>query len=62
MRKMSAVASAIDEVLRSPTKRYTKEEAQSILRNCGVFTRNNNVKPAYKDIVVKVDKKKNGQK
>ena len=62
MRKMCAVASAIDEVLKSPTKSYTKEEAQFVLQKCGIFTRNNNVKVAYKSIVVKVEKNKDGKK
>ena len=62
MKKMSAVASAINEVLKSPTKKYTPEEAQLKLRNCGIFTKNNNVKPAYKNIVVKVGDHKNGKK
>ena len=62
MKKMSAVASAINEVLKAPTKKYTPEEARLKLRNCGIFTKNNNVKAAYKNIVVKVDDNKNGKK
>ena len=62
MSKMSAVASAISEVLKSPTKKYTPEEAQLKLQNCGIFTSNNNVKPAYRNIVVKVGERKNGRK
>lgn len=59
--RMSTVASAINEILNSPTKKYTPEEAQLKLQDCGIFNRNNDVKPIYKNIVVKIcSERKNG--
>ncbi len=49
---MSAVAITIEEVLKTPSKQYTREEAQQILRQCGVLDKNNRVKSAYKDILI----------
>ena len=51
---------AIDQAIKAPKKRFTKEEAQAMLRKYGVLTRSNNISKAYKDIIIKTGTEKNG--
>ena len=57
------VSAAIEQVVKSPQKRYTREEARQLLQKYGVLTKDGNVSKAYSHIVVKADnEKENGKK
>lgn len=57
MKDMVAISTKIDEIIASPSKTPTKEEAVKLLRSCGILNENNNLKKAYKGIVTKVSDK-----
>lgn len=48
-------ARTIDNIINEPIKIKTKEEACEILRSCGIMDENNNINPAYRDIIIKAD-------
>lgn len=60
--KMTAITIAIDQVLNTPPKDYTKKEAQELLQRHGVLTKKNTVTKAYSGIIVKVEKSQNESK
>ena len=41
----------IQAFLAEPLKPHTKEEAARILRSCGILDENNEIMPAFKDIL-----------
>ena len=43
----------IQAFLAEPLKPHTKEEAARILRSCGILDENNEIMPAFKDILYK---------
>lgn len=45
-------ASAIERVITAPVRKYTKQEAQDMLRRYGVLTDDNHVSEAYREIIV----------
>ncbi|MBQ6698395.1 MAG: hypothetical protein IJN97_00350 [Oscillospiraceae bacterium] len=49
---MARIWEAVDKVLSRPVKEFTRQEAQSALRSCGILNKNNEVVKAYRDIVV----------
>ena len=51
---MRAVNEAIIKVVTSPGRKITVTEAKNILRNCGIFNVDNQIKEIYKNIVFKV--------
>ena len=52
MSEMARIWEAVDKVLSRPVKEFTRQEAQSALRSCGLLNKNNEVVKAYRDIVV----------
>lgn len=52
---MTALALAIDEIIKEPIRDVTKEEAIEALQKCGILDKKGNIMPAYKDILT--DKK-----
>lgn len=59
LRRMAAVACAIERVIQMPEKKFTKAEAILVLQKCGILSQKEDVEEAYKDIVVKTgDNKK----
>lgn len=52
MSEMARIWEAVDKVLSRPVKEFTRQEAQSALRSCGILNKNNEVVKAYRDIVV----------
>ena len=53
---MRTLNETIIKVATSPGKSLTKAEAKSILRNCGIFNKDNKIKSAYKNIVFETDR------
>lgn len=43
----------IDAIISNPRPDYTREYAQELLRSCGILDENNEIVPAYQDIVKK---------
>lgn len=54
-RKMSEVFAVMDKIIREPIKKYSKEEALSILKEIGILDENDEVVEAYKDFFEKKD-------
>ena len=52
MMSMTAAMTAIEKVINTSSKKPTKSEAEQILRSCGILDRKNNIKGAYKKILV----------
>ena len=50
---MTALAMAVERVISSPPRKYTKQEAQEMLRRYGVLDANNSVTEEYQHIFVK---------
>lgn len=59
---MVAVISTIDRIIETPSTKPTKEEAEKILRSCGILDRNNNIKPAYRQMLSNESRNKNERK
>ena len=55
---MTDTSLAIERVINAPQRKYTKQEAQDMLRRYGVLTKNNTVSKAYREIIVRNDAKK----
>ena len=53
MKRMVAISAEIDKIIESPQKKLTKQEAMKMLRSCGILNKNNGVKTAYKEILIK---------
>lgn len=62
LKYMSAVSAEIDKIICSPVKKPTKLEATKTLRACGILNKNNGLKEAYKEILIKDAPKKNGKR
>lgn len=62
MRNMVAVSSTIDKIIETPTKKPSKKEAEKVLRSCGIFDKNNKIRPAYKKIITADTPDKNDNK
>lgn len=62
MDDMVAIAAEINKIIESPSKKPTKQEAEKILRSCGILNKNNGLKTEYKEILTKDVSKKNGSK
>ena len=60
LRQMMEISAKIDKIIETPSKKPTKQEAMKVLRSCGILNRNNGVKAAYKDILVKKASKEDG--
>ena len=62
-KNMSAIAYTLEKIISEPQKNLSKDEAQKILRNCGIIDHNGNITPAYSKIVTyktnKTDASKN---
>lgn len=52
---MTVVSKKIQQVLRTPVKRFDKQEGMRVMRRCGVLDKNGNVRPKYRNVVVKTD-------
>lgn len=52
MNYMSASLAAIQEIINTPQKKYSKEQATKILIRCGIMSKDGKVQPAYKTILV----------
>ena len=52
---MRTINETIVRVATSSNKKITATEAKTILRNCGILNKNNQVENAYKNIVFKAD-------
>lgn len=48
---METINETITRVATSPGKRISTAEAVTILKNCGILNKNNQIKGVYKDIV-----------
>ena len=62
MRNMVAALLTIDKIIKTPTKKPTKEEATKILRSCGILDNKNNIKSAYKKIITEGNDEQNDVK
>lgn len=51
---MDRATRIMKDYLKTPIRQYSREEAQAVLRECGVLTKDNNLAEAYKDIVIKI--------
>lgn len=52
---MSPIHSAVDSVLKSPIKHYSKDEAVEMFKRYGVLDNDGKVTEAYRDIVVEAN-------
>lgn len=59
---MVAVANTIDRIIGTSSKTPSKQEAQKVLRSCGILDNRNNIKPAYKKIITGNGSGKNGNR
>ncbi len=59
---MTSMYDAIQQVLDSPPKKYTKEEAQAMLRKYGVLNADNSVTEEYSHIFVRKEEKEDVRK
>lgn len=50
---MRTVNETIIKVATSPIKKITVTEARTILRNCGILNKDNQIKGVYKDMILK---------
>ena len=50
---MNPISSTIEKVLNKPQKKYTKEEAQDVLRKYGILDSDNSVTGEFRQIFVK---------
>lgn len=50
---MVAVDRKIKKVINSLHEKMSKDEAKAMLINCGIMTKRDEIKPAYKKILVK---------
>lgn len=62
LREMMEFSLAIDKILETPIKTISKKDAEKLLRSCGILDKNNNLRPAYKDIIIKDSNTKNDNK
>lgn len=62
MKDMVAISAEINKIIESPSKKPTKAEAMKMLRACGILNKNNGVKTAYKEILIKEISIKDGNK
>ena len=62
MRDMVAISAEINKIIESPSKKPTRQEAMKMLRSCGILNKNNGVKLAYKEILIKEVSRKDGNK
>ena len=53
MREMATMAIAIEHIIQASPKTPSKQEASKVLRSCGILNSKNEVKSAYKTIVIK---------
>ena len=56
---MTAIDSAVESVISSPQKRYTKQEAQAMLRKYGVLREDNSISEKFRPIFVQRSDNKN---
>lgn len=49
---MKTVNETIIKVATSPNKKITTAEARTILRNCGILNKNNQIKTVYRAIII----------
>lgn len=52
---MRTINETITRVATAPNKKITATEAKTILRNCGILNRNNQIRGIYKNIVFKAN-------
>lgn len=62
MRYMVTAMLAIESIIESPTKKPSKADAAKMLRSCGILDENDNLYPAFKNLLVKETKGRNGKK
>ena len=60
--EMTALGMAVERVISSPPKKYTKQEAQALLRKYGVLDANNSVTEEFSHIFVKKAEEDNASK
>lgn len=52
MKEMAAATLTIEKIIQTPTKQPSINEAKKMLRSCGVLDQKNNIRSAYKDILI----------
>lgn len=62
MMNMATISQTIDRIIETSSKVPSKQEAQKVLRSCGILDSKNNIKPAYKKIIIESCSRKNGHK
>lgn len=58
MNDRAAISTQINQIIESPSKKSTKQEAVKMLRSCGILNKNNKLNPAYKEILRREDEEK----
>lgn len=58
---MTRIDVAINTILNKPIKEINIQEAKKKLRACGILDKNDNIRPAYREILI-TKNKKNGFK
>lgn len=59
---MVTISRTIDKIIQTSSRTPSKQEAQKVLRSCGIFDQKNNIKPAYRNIITGNGTGKNGTK
>ena len=59
---MVAVTRTLDRIIETSSKTPSRQEAQKVLRSCGILDNQNNIKPAYKKIITGGSSRKHGSK
>lgn len=49
---MISINNSINKIIHSPQKKISTSEARKILRDCGIFNSKNQIKSAYKGIII----------
>lgn len=62
MKDMIALNYTINKVIEKPHKKISTSEAKEILKKCGVMTKRDNIKSAYKTILVRAEDASDGKK
>lgn len=57
MRDMVVALMTVDKIIETKNKKPNKTEAARILRSCGILDDKNNIRPAYKGLVIKQENK-----
>ena len=48
------ISDKIQRIIEAPPKKYTTEEAEQVLKGCGVLDENGEIKAAFQDILIRI--------